>query len=205
MNSKLSLYTTIFFAFTLLISCKTETKNIEKNNTKVYSLVPETTTIGWTAYKTTDKVAVKGVFQELNVKVINGSTKEEALNGLEFSIPVSSIFSKNEDRDSKLKKFFFGVMDATELLTGKLIIDSETTGKVEVKMNGVTNSFPIKHTIKGQLVTFSGTLNIQDWNAQNALNSLNKICFELHKGADGISKTWDEVTIDVSTYLKVSK
>lgn len=205
MNSKLSLYTTIFFAFTLLISCKTETKNIEKNNTKVYSLVPETTTIGWTAYKTTDKVAVKGVFQELNVKVINGSTKGEALNGLEFSIPVSSIFSKNEDRDSKLKKFFFGVMDATELLTGKLIIDSETTGKVEVKMNGVTNSFPINYTIKGQLVTFSGTLNIQDWNAQNALNSLNKICFELHKGADGISKTWDEVTIDVSTYLKVSK
>ncbi|MFT4683638.1 MAG: hypothetical protein ACI863_000230, partial [Flavobacteriales bacterium] len=34
-------------------------------------------------------------------------------------------------------------------------------------------------------------------------NSLNKICFDLHKGQDGISKTWNEVNIDVSTYIKV--
>jgi hypothetical protein len=94
-------------------------------------------------------------------------------------------------------------MDATEFLTGQLFLDSDTEGKVAIKMNGIEKSLPITYNISGQLVTFSGVLNLAGWNAQNAINSLNKICFDLHKGQDGISKTWNEVNIDVSTYIKV--
>lgn len=194
-----------FITLTILLftSCKNDVKKELKTKQKTYSLVPKTTVVNWTAYKTTEKVAVKGEFKEINVKEINGNTAKEALNGLEFSIPISSLFTNNEDRDNKLKKFFFGMMDTTEILSGKLILDSDTTGKVEVKMNGVVNSFPIEYTISGQLVTFNGTLDINNWNAQSALESLNKVCFELHKGSDGVSKTWSEVAINVSTYLKV--
>ena len=200
--------TKLVFAFILffsisLISCKTDVKKTIISKDKVYSIVSETTKIGWTAYKTTDKVAVKGTFTKVDVEVKSGSSAKEALNGLKFSIPVSSIFSENEDRDTKLKKFFFGVMDATEFLTGQLFLDSDTEGKVAIKMNGIEKLLPITYNISGQLVTFSGVLNLAGWNAQNAINSLNKICFDLHKGQDGISKTWNEVNIDVSTYIKV--
>lgn len=198
-----SISLTLVFMFSLvLFSCKTEVKK-EAEKEKAYSIVPTTTKIGWTAYKTTEKVGVKGEFKEINVKEKSGATAKEALNGLEFSIPVSSLFTNNPDRDSKLKKFFFGVMDATELLSGTIKLSSDTDGSIELKMNGITNSIPVKYTISGQLVTFSGVMNVDNWNAQNAIASINKACFELHKGPDGVSKTWSEVAIEASTYLKV--
>ncbi len=200
-HTKLVFAFILFFSITL-ISCKPDVKKTIVSKDKVYSIVPETTKIGWTAYKTTEKVAVKGTFTKVDVEVKSASSAKEALNGLKFSIPVSSIFSENEDRDTKLKKFFFGVMDATDFLTGQLFLDSDTEGKVAIKMNGIEKSLPITYNISGQLVTFSGVLDLEDWNTQNAINSLNKICFELHKGSDGVSKTWNEVNIDVSTYIK---
>jgi hypothetical protein len=89
--------TKLVFAFILffsisLISCKTDVKKTIISKDKVYSIVSETTKIGWTAYKTTDKVAVKGTFTKVDVEVKSGSSAKEALNGLKFSIPVSSIF-----------------------------------------------------------------------------------------------------------------
>ena len=45
-------------------------------------------------------------------------------------------------------------------------------------------------------------MQLKDWNALGALESLNKVCFDLHKGADGVSKTWEDVAIEVSTFLR---
>ncbi|PHR74076.1 MAG: hypothetical protein COA67_01545 [Lutibacter sp.] len=189
----------------LLFSCKTDVKKGENNTAKekVYSIEALTTKVGWTAYKTTDKVAVNGEFTKVNITPKKASTAKEVLNGLEFSIPVSSIFSNNEVRDTKLKQFFFGVMDNTELLSGTVVTTSDNKGTATITMNGVKNSFPIEYMISGQMITLSGTLNLADFNANSAIESLNKACLDLHKGADGISKTWSEVEIEVATYLKV--
>lgn len=189
----------------LLVSCKDDTKKTPLSKDKVYSIEPLTTKIGWTAYKTNDKVAVKGEFTKINVTPKEASTAKEALNGLEFSIPVSSVFSNNDDRDGKLKKFFFGIMDNTELISGSITTTSDSEGLAKLTMNGMTHSIPVQFIISGQMITLSGTLNLDDWNAQKAIESLNKICGDLHKGSDGVSKTWSEVTIDVATYLKVKK
>jgi hypothetical protein len=43
------------------------------------------------------------------------------------------------------------------------------------------------------------TMNVNDWNASAALASLNKVCLDLHRGADGVSKTWSEVTLDITS------
>ncbi|AOW21871.1 YceI family protein [Urechidicola croceus] len=196
----------IFLLSLVTISCKTDSKKGASSNSsaKVYSLEPLTTKIGWTAYKTTDKVAVKGEFTKVNIKEIKtASSAKEALNGVEFSIPVSSIWSNNDDRDNKLKQFFFGVMDNTELLKGTITTNSDNEGSVSLTMNGISNTFPINYIISGQLVTIEGVMNLDNWKGQSAIESLNKVCFDLHKGADGVSKTWSEVKIDVATYLKV--
>ena len=77
---------------------------------------PEATSVKWTAYKTTEKKGVNGVFTVLNFENKEGTTAQEALNNLSFSIPVSSLFSKDETRDVKLKESFFGAMLDTEFL-----------------------------------------------------------------------------------------
>lgn len=201
-NQLLSLtFLTILF---VTISCKKEVKKeVEKSSSKVsYTLDSESAIIGWTAYKTTDKIAVKGEFKTLNLKI--GKKSDDAvsvINSTEFNIPISSIFSNNEDRDSKLKQFFFGVMKNTTVLSGKIQLKDDTSGTLTVSMNGVTNSFPITYSIKNEVFTLSGTMNLQEWKGQAAIESLNKVCFDLHKAADGVSKTWDDVQIDASIKL----
>jgi len=181
------------------LSCKKEVKK-DTNETKVeigYSLDTSTAKIEWTAYKTTDKIAVKGEFKKISITNAKPAKNTfELINGTEFSIPVSSIFSNNEDRDNKLKKFFFGVMDNTQLLSGKILITPNQTGSLTFTMNSMTYSFPITYTISEKEFTMTGVMNLEHWNGQAAIESLNKICLDLHKAEDGISKTWNDVQID---------
>lgn len=192
------------FVFTALFTFKACKQTPKKEiTTKGYIVESKTTTINWTAYKTTSKTPVKGVFTKVNLEnAKHGKTAFEALNGLKFSIPVSSIFTKDTIRDNKLKKFFFGVMDNTKLLSGTINMNNETSGTVDLTMNGVTQTLPITYVISDQMVTMEALMDVDNWNAQNALTSLNKACKELHTGEDGITKTWSEVKIDIATYLK---
>lgn len=182
---------------------KSETTSSDKKDSKTYTVIGETSTVKWTAYKTTDKVAVNGKFNTINItKSKEGSSIEEAINGVHFSIPVSSIFSKDATRDSKLQEFFFNVMADTDMISGSFEIN-ENKSVANITMNGVSKSIPVDLKIDGQKVTFTNTLQLKDWNLDAALASLNKACFELHKGPDGVSKTWDEVQIEGVIYLKV--
>ena len=198
----------ITLAFVLTTSCKND-KTVtvpEKNSTKTttFSVIGETSTVKWTAYKTTDKVAVKGKFNSINItNSKKAATVEEALNGILFSIPISSIFSNDPTRDSKLQQFFFGVMKNTEFISGTFDIN-DNSSFVNITMNGISKAIPITLDIDGQKATFSNTLNLNDWDLANALATLNKACFDLHKGPDGVSKTWDEIEIEGVIYLKVN-
>ncbi|MDV7187179.1 YceI family protein [Lutibacter sp. TH_r2] len=182
-------------------ACKEKPK--KEAATKGYIVEAKTTTINWTAYKTTSKTPVKGVFTKVNFEnATYGKTSFDALNGLKFNIPVSSLFTKDTIRDNKLKKFFFGVMDNTKLISGTINMNNETSGTVDLTMNGITQTLPITYIISDQMVTMEALMDTDNWNAQNALISLNDVCKELHTGEDGISKTWSEVKIDIATYLK---
>ena len=183
-----------------IVSCKNNPKKEIKETPQIsYTLDQSTSKVGWTGYKTTDKVPVKGEFKKITISNPKSSgNASKLLDGVEFSIPVSSIFSNNEDRDGKLQKFFFGIMDQTELLSGKITLKNESTGSLTVKMNAMSKSLPINYTFKDSKFTFSGTMNLDEWGGQAAIASINKVCKNLHKGADGISKTWNEVEINAS-------
>ncbi|MCF6306882.1 MAG: YceI family protein [Flavobacteriaceae bacterium] len=199
-----SLFTITLISFT---SCKDEKKEVAKETetTEVkketsFMVDPSATEIQWTAFKTTEKKPVSGVFKTINFEKKMGATPIEALNGLKFSIPVSSLFSKNEERDGKLKASFFGAMLNTELLKGKIAI-SEEGCEITITMNDTRHVIPFKFDIKDNKVMFKGIMDLEDWNALGALESLNKVCLDLHKGDDGISKTWTDVEIVVNTTL----
>jgi len=196
-------------AITLIIvtSCKDEKKKVNKETEKVevkkeasFMVNPAETEVQWTAYKTTDKKPVSGIFNTINFEKKMGATPIKALNGLEFSIPISSIFSKNEERDGKLVASFFGSMLNTELLKGKITMTEENC-KITITMNDTKHTIPFKFEINDNIVMFKGIMNLEDWNALGALEALNKVCLDLHKGDDGISKTWTDVEIKVKTTL----
>ncbi|RKF03301.1 YceI-like domain-containing protein [Tenacibaculum lutimaris] len=200
----------ICFTIAQMISCKSEakketetTKEEVKAAKKAFVLQDATNTINWVAYKTTDKVPVKGQFQKVNITAGGeGNTAKEAINNAEFSIPVSSIFTQDSSRDFKIRKFFFGIMDKTELLSGKLVLENDSIGYADLTMNSTTKKLPFKYTLNGKEFSLNATMNISDWQAQNALDSLNTACKDLHKGADGVSKTWDDVALNITSVFK---
>ena len=188
-------------------ACKTEKKKettVKKEiKTFPFSLKTAKNSINWVAYKTTDKLPVKGKFKKVNItKNGEGNTAKEAIDGAEFSIPVSSIFTADVSRDFKLKKFFFGVMDTTSLLSGALNISDDTNGIASITMNGVTADLPFTYTLKGNEFKLTATMNLDNWNAQKAVESLNVACKVLHTGKDGITKTWNEVAINITTVFQ---
>jgi hypothetical protein len=201
--------TLALIAITLIsfTSCKDEkketTKEVETTEVKKeasFMVNPAETEVQWTAYKTTAKKPVSGVFKTINFEKKMGATPIEALNGLEFSIPVSSLFSKNEERDGKLITSFFGAMLNTELLKGKIAM-SEKGCEITITMNDTMHTIPFKFKVKENKVMLKGIMNLEDWGALGALEALNKVCFDLHKGDDGVSKTWTDVEIYVETTL----
>ena len=201
MKNTLKITTLLIFCLALTSCKKSAKKETEQPTvtTSIYTLNQSSVKIGWTAYKTSEKAPVKGEFKQVTIKneaiTVNPI---DAINGTAFSIPVSSLFSNNADRDPKLIKFFFGVMENTELLSGKISITNENSGNLSITMNTVTQSLPFTYTLVDNVFTLSGVMNLDQWNGQGAIESINKACFDLHKGTDGVSKTWNDVQIDAS-------
>lgn len=186
-------------AFVTFTSCKkeekTETPTETKEEVKGLTIVNDSTKVKWTGFKTTEKVAVNGSFKQIELKnVKTGSTPEEILEGVAFSIPVSSLFTDNEERDGKLKTIFFGAMKNTELLSGILNFRDNQLF-MTLSMNDVTKEIPLEYTFENNLLRMKTTLNLNDFGGSTALAAINKACFDLHKGKDGVSKTWETVDI----------
>ena len=187
--------------FVTFASCKKEEKTETPTETsevvKGLTIVNDSTKVKWTGFKTTDKVAVNGVFTKIELKdVKTGSTPQEVLEGVAFSIPVSSLFSNDATgtRDPKLINKFFGVMKNTELLSGILNFRDNQLF-MTLSMNDVTKQIPLEYTFENNLLSMKTTLNLNDFGGQDALSALSKACFDLHKGPDGVSKTWETVDI----------
>ncbi len=188
-------------------SCKQTKKEEKKTEEAVatYNIVEDSTDVRFTAYKTTDKVPVGGTFQEVELTYTSGETPEETLDGLKFSIPVSSLFTNDttNTRDPKIIRFFFDVMAETQSITGTFSFDENNKCSVNLSMNGISTDLPMEYEITDDNhVNFSGVMDLKKWNALEALTSLNKACMDLHTGADGVSKTWEDVAIKASVLLK---
>ena len=197
----------IAFAISIFaVSCKKEEKvETPAEETVVETglkIISDSTKVNWTAYKTTDKVAVGGSFTEIELKdTKQGETPQQVLEGARFSIPVSSLFTNNPERDAKLKEFFFMIMKDPDFLAGE-IHSKEGNTTLLLTLNGITKEVAVETSFENNKFTVTGTLNLEDFGAQDALASINKACFDLHKGPDGVSKTWSEVGISGSVVFE---
>lgn len=164
--------------------------------------------VNFEAYKTPDKIGVKGTFESVGFKPakLSGDNLEDIFAGSSVLIDTKSVNSNNEKRDAKLMKFFFGNLNSeyikgkiTKIQHDKVTNDKSQSGVfiVNITMNGVSKDVPMKYTYANDVVTAIGTMDILDFNGNKALSSINKACYDLHKG-----KTWSDVTIGFSTKVK---
>ena len=163
--------------------------------------------VSWTAFKTSDKVAVGGRFDQVNVKAGDKSTKiTDVLETIIFNIPISSTNTANEDRDAKLVKSFFGAMNQTDIILGqvKSVTGDNTSGTCVfyLTLNNIEKETSIDYTVEDNLLKLSGEIDLLNWEGEGAISSLNKVCEALHTGADGVTKTWSIVELGIEATLK---
>ncbi|SHM84668.1 YceI-like domain-containing protein [Cyclobacterium lianum] len=177
----------------------------DQENTSNYELVRDSTKVGFVAYKTTDKVPVGGEFTNINISNFgSGDTAFEAMNGTEFSIPVSSLFTNDPTgtRDPKILEFFFDALENTELISGVFKVDANQQCSIDVTLNGQTENIPLEYSVVDDTkFVFDGVMELANWDALDAVASINKACEALHTGSDGISKTWSEVAVHAEVLL----
>ncbi|MBT9188400.1 hypothetical protein [Zobellia russellii] len=192
-------------------SCKEAKKEQEQSTeaqaaTETYTLIQDSTKVSFTAYKTTEKLPVGGKFTKINItKADEGDSPIAALDGTEFSIPVSSLFTNDATgtRDPKILEFFFGVMENTELISGVFNVSEDNNYSIDVTLNGNTATIPLTHkAVSDTSLVFDGVMNLEEWDALDAVASINKACEALHTGKDGVSKTWSEVAVHAEVLLQ---
>ncbi|MFV0237495.1 MAG: YceI family protein [Flavobacteriales bacterium] len=180
-----------------------ETKNemveVDKK-ADVFRFDPTKVKLTFTAYKLPGekKAGVNGTFKTINVTGAKESDQaEEVLSDSSFSIPVASLSTKDEDRDGKLKKFFFGKLINTEEITGAF--GKFEGGKVPVtlKLNDKSVTRDFQYEVSERKLILAGKIDlIDDYVASEALNSINEACKDLHEGT-----TWPDVDLKAEIEL----
>ena len=166
--------------------------------------------VDFTAYKTASKIGVNGTFDKVtyNSKAKSGKNFREIFVGSSVNIETSSVNSNNKARDNKLVKFFFEKMIGKNISAkildykpNKRFKGKPKTGIfiVEVTMNGISKIVPMSYIFNKGDISAKGVIDIFDFNANKALSSINKACFDLHKG-----KTWNDVSIGFKTKVLYS-
>ena len=201
----------------LFISCNSNKhKEVEEKSTITeeasYQFDIENTKVIWNGYKTNDKIKVVGYFSEFSSNRENKefSSIEELVNGLQFSIKSSSSSSGDPMRDQNLKDHFFKYLTDDFVINGTL--NQVVNDSIDVTFNvfGQTKQIRLAflyNIIPGcpyydHIVDIKGSINLESqFDALKAYNAISNKCYDLHKGADGISKTWKQVDIHVKALV----
>ena len=166
--------------------------------------------VTWKAYKTLAKVGVGGMFTSVKYVPVAKEGKNFAalLVGSTVSIDTTQINTGNPTRDATLVKMFFKQLKSTSI-EGKIVAMKAAkrvkgqphTGVLDVMltMNGKTLTIPMQYHYEKEHFKASGTVDLFDFAGGDALASINKSCYDLHKG-----KTWNDVSIMFSTSIKAT-
>lgn len=161
------------------------------------SIKPGTAKVEWTAYKFTEKKAVKGEIKDPQFIIENNKNFQSAMTGLNFKIDLLKVESGDAARDTTLREAFFKSMTST-MVEGRVEKLKKKKLSVLITMNGMSRTVPFTLKNEGAVYTAEGSIDVLDFAMGKSMESLNKVCQELHKGADGVSKTWSTVDLKIT-------
>ena len=176
-----------------------------------YEMDAKTVQVNWTAFKTVQKVGVTGSFTDPKVtgKLKKTGTLADLLNQLKAEMvadKADQIHTGNPGRDQTLIEHFFGLFKNKSMIKGAIAktTGTDTAGDFELRltMNEKTVAVPMHFTrdATGKLDA-KGEIDVLTVGLDGALSDLHKSCEVLHKGADGVSKTWPNVEIKLSSMI----
>ncbi|MCT4663686.1 MAG: YceI family protein [Flavobacteriales bacterium] len=202
---RIVLFAVLIFGIVACSSDSQKNKEEVKKEKKVETLnfSKEEVSVKWTAYKFTERVGVSGTFKDVKTdSKLYGATFKDALENARFDINISSVFSNSADRDKKLVQHFFGKMAKTSVIKG-FVSEVKGTDKngqlsLSIQMNDVSRTLAMEYRLMtNNAYSVKGIMNLSDWKADDAVTALNNVCKDLHKGADGVTKLWPDVKIEV--------
>ena len=203
-------YFIILFAIALISCNSNNNKEVKQENSKIsndsYQLDIENTKVIWNGYKTNDKVKVVGYFNEFSIDRENQefNSIDGLVNGLTFSIKSSSSLSGDPIRDKNLKDHFFKYLTDEFVINGTLaqpINDSidvtfDVLGQTRILRFGCQYNTVPDSDNSDYMIEISGSIDLESqFGGLQAFNAISKKCYDLHKGADGVSKTWKQVDV----------
>jgi hypothetical protein len=208
--SKIFFLTATLFVF--ILGCNSEPSTKSSNSKSIetectYSLLKDSSSVNWTAFKTNARVGVKGHFDEFKVGLPeNVSSPFEAIVGTTFNIETKSVNTGDLVRDPKLVQFFFNALTNGQIINGSIKSadgnEKEGNGLIELLLNGMKKEIPYTYKIEGNIIYLKTGINLDEWNGSDAVKSLNTACYDLHTGEDGVSKLWPDIEIEVIAMLK---
>lgn len=187
-------------------SAKADNNEKQKVENCIYSYNPAKTQLDWTAYKFIRKAGVNGTFTNIEVDGDkSGSDVQSIIESLSFSIPISSIDTKDDSRNKKIQEFFFGNLASPELIAGKVVaLKKDSVAVLEITMNEIARNVEGTYSLVDNVFNYSTEINVLDWNAKQGLDELNRECEGLHtdvENGDTESKLWPDVSISFKTTL----
>ena len=204
-------FSSVFIWF-LFFSCINEKKiknteqiinKIESENC-VFSVNLKTAQVIWSGYKTTDKIKVTGKFEKFKSAKIQKNNQyksiQDLVEGLDFAVDLGSSFSGDQIRDMNLKDFFFNLLARNLIVTGKFEKLEGDSINVLLKLFGQEKQFKLGAFYENEMLHVKGTVDIiKQLEAKKAFESISNKCYDLHKGPDGVSKTWGDVELYIKT------
>jgi hypothetical protein len=172
---------------------------------------PENTEVNWYAYKTNEKIKVSGSFSEFSSDRENQAFNSinDLVDGLYFSISSLSSSSGDETRDLNIKDYFFKHLTDNFEINGTL--GKPVNDSIDIFFDIFEKNKPIRFAYSSfvipdckygdQIIEIKGTINLVNHFDGVAYASISAKCVDLHKGADGISRTWDEVDVHIKALV----
>ncbi len=171
-----------------------------------------TMNVRWDAYKTDSRITVHGKFVDVQYtpKALEGKNFRELLVGSKVSMESSKIDTEIVSRDETIVQFFFNKLSTTKIESVITDIKADEAhhmkGKpktgivtVQITMNGKTVTTPMNYNYFKEDFSATGSINLADFSALDALASIDKSCHDLYKG-----KIWSDVTIKFNTRIKAT-
>ena len=165
------------------------------------SIDTDKVSVTWTAYKTPEKVAVTGSFEDIKLKFgKQRKTIAQTLQNATAVIDPMKADLKDEFKNKNIREYFFAKFEDKEIkVTLKDVVEGKNSGSIlaTVKMNGKTEKIPMVYTIENGILKAEGLIDLSLFKLDSARENLQKEVADLHEGM-----TWSQVKIAFQAPVK---
>lgn len=149
-------------------------------------------TVKWTGFKTEKKVPVSGTFNDIKTDIKSSDNLSTFLKSAMVTIQTSSLESKNPVRNKNITSTLFSLVSA-EQIKGTITKVNESTKELtlNVTMNEVSKSIPMKYEMTNGNIVAKGSIDILDFGMKNSFIAFSKKCAALHQ-----NKSFSDVDIE---------